>query len=66
MAAAVANARTIADVAGNHKLAKKSESGRYTRARDDAAAAAILAVSLGWRKVLQSPEVKVAKSYVVR
>ena len=44
---AMAEARTISDASGNHKLAKGSEGGRRFRARDDAAAAGILAVSLG-------------------
>ena len=43
--AAMAEARTITDVAGNTKLAKKSEGGRRLRARDDVAAAVILAVA---------------------
>ena len=47
---AVSEARTLSDPAGNEKLAKGSESGRRQRARDDAAAAAILAVSLGQRR----------------
>ena len=50
LASAVANARTVSDVAGNVKLAKSAQGGRHSRSRDDAAAAAILAVSLGWRK----------------
>ena len=36
----------LSDPAGNSKLAKGSEGGRRLRARDDAAAAAILAVGL--------------------
>ena len=46
---AMAEARTISDPAGNSKLSKGSEGGRRQRARDDAAAAAILAVSAGVR-----------------
>lgn len=46
---AMAEARTIADPAGNAKLSKGSQGGRRFRARDDAAAAAILAVSAGVR-----------------
>lgn len=46
---AVSEARTAMDVAGNAKLAKQSEAGRRLRARDDAAAAAILAVAMGAR-----------------
>ena len=41
---------TIADPAGNEKLAKSSEGGRRSRARDDAAATAILAVAEGCRR----------------
>lgn len=47
---AVAEARTISDPAGNSKLAKGSQGGRRARARDDAAAAAILAVAEGSRR----------------
>lgn len=47
--AAMAEARTVSDPAGNSKLAKKTEGGRRSRAKDDAAAAAILAVSAGYR-----------------
>ncbi len=46
---AMAEARTVSDPAGNSKLAKGSQGGRRSRARDDAAAAAILAVSAGVR-----------------
>ena len=53
LASAVSNARTISDAAGNAKLSKGAQGGRHSRSRDDAAAAAILAVSLGWRKALQ-------------
>ena len=37
------------DPAGNAKLAKNSQGGRRLRAKDDAAAAAVLAVSEGYR-----------------
>ena len=47
--AAMGEARTVSDPAGNAKLAKKAEGGRRSRAKDDAAAAAILAVSAGYR-----------------
>lgn len=47
---AMAEARVIADPAGNQKLAKSSQGGRRSRARDDAAAAAILAVASGYRQ----------------
>ena len=50
LTAAMAEARTISDPAGNAKLAKSSQGGRRRGARDDAAAAAILAVALAWRK----------------
>ena len=49
LASAMSVARTVSDPAGNAKLAKGSEGGRRVRARDDAAAAAILAVSAGVR-----------------
>ena len=47
--AAMAEARTVSDPAGNSKLAKAKEGQRRERARDDAAAAAILAVAEGVR-----------------
>ena len=50
LAAAVSEARTAGDPAGNHKLAKRGEGGRRAQARDDAAAAAILAVATGRRR----------------
>ena len=56
---AMAVARTVSDAAGNAKLAKKTEGGRKARARDDAAAAAILAVSAGvrhWQGQQAEPE----------
>ena len=46
---AMASARVVGDVAGNWKLGKKTEGGRRASARDDAAAAAILAVAVGSR-----------------
>ena len=49
LASAVASARTVTDAAANSKLAKGSEGGRRVRARDDSAAASILAVSLAER-----------------
>ena len=39
------------DVAGNWKLAKGSEGGRRSRAKDDVVAAAILAVAVGRREM---------------
>ena len=47
---AMAEARVMTDPAGNSKLAKGAEGGRRMRARDDAAAAAILAVAAGYRQ----------------
>ena len=49
LSAAMSEARTVSDPAGNWKLAKSAEGGRRRRAKDDAAAAAILAVALGAR-----------------
>ena len=46
---AMSEARTISDPSGNAKLAKRSEGGRRALARDDAAAAAVLAVAEGTR-----------------
>ena len=50
LASAMGDARTLVDPAGNRKLAKGSEGGRRLRARDDAAAAGILAVGLAERQ----------------
>ena len=47
---AMSEARTVSDPAGNAKLSKRTEGGRRLRARDDAAAAAILAVGEGARR----------------
>ena len=52
--AALAEAITVQDVAGNSKLAKASEGGRRKKARDDACAAAILAVAEGTRRGVPS------------
>ena len=46
---AMSESRAVMDPAGNSKLAKNSEGGRRVRARDDAAAATILAVASGYR-----------------
>lgn len=51
---AMSAARTVQDPAGNAKLAKGSEGGRRLRARDDAAAAAILAVAEGVRRAQEA------------
>ena len=50
LSSCVGEARVVADPAGNAKLAKSTEGGRRLRARDDAAAAAILAVAEGRRQ----------------
>ena len=47
--AAMREARTVSDPAGNAKLSKGSQGGRRFRAKDDAAAAAVLAVAAGVR-----------------
>lgn len=47
---AVSEARVTMDTSGNAKLAKSTEGNRRLRARDDAAAAAILAVAEGTRR----------------
>ena len=46
---AMSEARSVRDPSGNEKLAKRGEGGRRALARDDAAAAAILAVAEGTR-----------------
>ena len=48
--AAFAEARVVGDTAANFKLAKSTQGGRRAKARDDAAAAAILAVAEGARR----------------
>ena len=50
MRSAMTEARVVIDPSGNSKLAKNAEGGRRVRARDDAAAAAILAVATGARQ----------------
>ena len=49
MRASMSEARVTGDVAGNWKLAKGSEGGRRSRAKDDVVAAMILAVAVGQR-----------------
>lgn len=49
LTSAMSEARTICDPAGNQKLSKGVEGGRRLNARDDAAAAGILAVACGVR-----------------
>ena len=50
LTAAMAEGRAVGDPAGNWKLAKAAQGGRRKRAKDDAAAAAILAVAIGTRR----------------
>ena len=52
---AMSEARCVTDPAGNAKLAKNHAGGRRARARDDAAAAAILAVAVGYRQPERPP-----------
>ena len=52
---AMGEARVVSDPSGNAKLAKASQGGRRARARDDAAAAAILAVASGTRGPTVAP-----------
>ena len=55
LASAIAGAVTVTDPAGNAKLAKNVEGGRRKEHRDDAAAAAILAVAEGERQRAAAP-----------
>ena len=55
MRSAMGEARVVMDAAGNSKLAKQVQGGRRLRARDDAAAAAILAVAAGTRQPDEAP-----------
>ena len=57
MRSAMAEARVVGDVAGNWKLAKSSQGGRRQSARDDAVAAAILAVAEAERNYERSEPV---------
>ena len=63
---AMAEARTVADPAGNEKLSKSTQGGRRVRARDDAVAAAILAVAAGYRRAQQAPPADGPAYVVVR
>ena len=49
MRSSMAEARVVGDVSSNWKLAKSTEGGRRSRAKDDVVAAAILAVAVGRR-----------------
>ena len=52
----LSEARTVVDATGQARLARQSQGGRRAEARDDAAAAAILAVAEGWRRWHAKPE----------
>ena len=64
LASAMAEARVMMDPAGNVKLSKGSEGGRRHRARDDAVAAAILAVAAGFREWHTGTEVQRSGAYL--
>ena len=55
MRSALSEARVVTDPAGSAKLSKGSQGGRRSRARDDVAAAAILAVAEGARRYREPP-----------
>ena len=55
MRSAIREGRTVSDTTGNAKLAKGGAGGRRTKARDDALAAAILAVAVGYREAQSAP-----------
>ena len=65
MRAALLEARTVGDTAGNHKLAKNTQGGRRANARDDAAAACILAVAEGMRRAAVPPTGGPLKAIIV-
>ena len=52
---AMAEARVTGDPAGNWKLSKSVQGGRRANARDDACAAAIVAVAVGYRRWTSKP-----------
>ena len=52
--ASMGEARLVGDIAGNWKLAKGTEGGRRSRAKDDVVAAMILCVAVGRRGTLVS------------
>ena len=59
----MSEARTISDPTGNRRLCKGAEGGRRERAKDDAVAASILAVSLGCRR--RAPVKDAEPEYVI-
>ena len=52
----LSEARTVVDATGQARLARQTQGGRRAEARDDAAAASILAVAEGWRRWHAKPE----------
>ena len=54
--AAMAEARVTGDPSGNWKLSKHVQGGRRANARDDACAAAIVAVAVGYRRWTAKPK----------
>lgn len=64
--AAMSEARLAVDPSGNMKLAKGSQAGRRFRGKDDAAAAAILAVAEGMRRSKRTRTGRKARVVVVR
>ena len=55
LTAAMSEARVTGDPAGNWKLSKHVQGGRRANARDDSAAAAIIAVAVGYRRWSAAP-----------
>ena len=55
LTAAMSEARVTGDPSGNWKLSKHVQGGRRANARDDAAAAAIIAVAVGYRRWSAAP-----------
>ena len=58
MRSAVREGRVIGNPAGWEKLSKGGEGGRRNKARDDALAASVLAVAIGYREAQQSASVR--------
>ena len=56
LTAAMSEARVTGDPSGNWKLAKHVQGGRRANARDDACAAAIVAVAVGYRRWTAKPK----------
>ena len=65
LTSSMAEARVTLDPAGNAKLAKNTQGGRRHRAKDDAAAAAILAVAAGYRQWQKTQQGRRLRSMVV-